>query len=64
MHTPNLKKIRRILFWDTKLENIDWVQHYKYVIRRAFEKGNEEEKQEIIRFYGNDKVEEVLKHQG
>jgi addiction module HigA family antidote len=60
---PNLKKLRRILFWDTKLENINWEQHYKYVIKRTFEKGNEEEKNEIIRFYGKDKVEQVLKHQ-
>jgi addiction module HigA family antidote len=57
---PNLKKLRRILFWDTKMENIHWQQHDAYVIRRVFEKGNDDEKKEIERFYGT-RVDDVLK---
>lgn len=56
---PDLSVIRRVIFWDTDLNNIDWDKHYKYVIRRVFERGNEKEKQEILRFYGDDKIEEV-----
>ena len=57
---PNLNRIRKILFWDTKMENINWNDHYKYIIRRVFEKGNDQEKNEIIRFYGRDKIDEAL----
>lgn len=49
---PNLKLIRPVLFWDTKFENIDWIKQKKAVIKRVFERGNEDEKNEIIRYYG------------
>lgn len=58
--SPDLRKLRKSLFWDTDLEKIEWEKRYKAVIRRVFEYGNEKEKNEIIRFYGNDKVREVL----
>lgn len=51
-NTPNLKIIRPVLFWDTKFENIDWIKQKKAVIKRVFERGNEDEKNEIIRYYG------------
>lgn len=51
-NTPNLKLIRPVLFWDTKFENIDWIKQKKAVIKRVFERGNEDEKNEIIRYYG------------
>src|SRR5262249_38934310 len=59
--TPNLSKLRRVLFWDTKIDSIDWQQQYKSVIRRIFERGKESEKKEITRFYGKEKVDEVLR---
>ena len=49
---PDLKKIRPILFWDTKFENINFYTHSRYVINRVFERGSNEEIEEIIRFYG------------
>lgn len=49
---PDLEKIRPILFWDTKFENIDFYTHSRYVINRVFERGSNEEIEEIIRFYG------------
>ncbi|HRO75335.1 MAG TPA: plasmid maintenance system antidote protein [Crocinitomicaceae bacterium] len=58
--TPNLSLIRKILFWDTDFSRLDWNKYYKAVIKRVFERGNETEKQEIIRFYGNTKVQAVL----
>jgi addiction module HigA family antidote len=57
---PDLKKLRRILFWDTKMENIDWEKQKNAVIKRIFERGNEIEKKEIKRFYGRDYVNKVL----
>lgn len=59
---PNLTKINPTLFWDTKIENIDWDKNRRYVIRRVLERGNEIEKEEILRFYGNEKVNEVLRY--
>jgi plasmid maintenance system antidote protein VapI len=57
---PDLSKINRVLFWDTPFEKINWVRNYKWVIQRTFENGNEKEIKEIIRFYGKEKVKEVL----
>ena len=51
-HRPDLTKFRSTIFWDTMIENIDFTTHSRYVINRVFERGNEEEIKEIIRFYG------------
>lgn len=60
---PDFTKLRSILFWDTKMEKIDWDKQKKAVIKRVFERGNEIEKKEIIRFYGKEVVNEILKLQ-
>ena len=57
---PNLKLIRKALFWDTNINMIDWNKQYKAVIRRIFERGNEIEKQELIHFYGEEKIKIAL----
>ena len=57
---PNLKLIRPVLFWDTKFENIDWIKQKKAVIKRVFERGNEDEINEIKRFYGDATLNEIL----
>ena len=57
---PDLSKIRPALFWDTKIEKIDWQQNKKAVIQRVFERGNEAEQQEIRRFYGKEVVEAIV----
>lgn len=58
--TPNLEIIRKILFWDTDFERIDWQKNDKAVIKRVFERGNDEERNEITRFYGKKNVEQAL----
>jgi addiction module HigA family antidote len=58
--TPDLSKFRKVIFWDTRLQSIEWERQYKAVIKRVFERGNEEEKDEITRFYGQEKINEVL----
>lgn len=59
-HTPELSLLRTSLFWDTDIDKIDWSKQYKAVINRVFERGNDTEKKEIKRFYGKQKVDEVL----
>jgi hypothetical protein len=59
-NTPDLALIRKSLFWDTDIAMIDWDKHYKAVIRRIFERGNEIEKQELIHFYGAEKINTAL----
>lgn len=44
--------IRRMLFWDTDFDKIQWGRNKRYVIERVMERGDEAEKQEIARFYG------------
>ena len=57
---PNLDLIRPILFWDVKLEKIDWDQHKEFIVSRVFERGNEEEQKEIQRFYGKETILAIL----
>jgi addiction module HigA family antidote len=57
---PNLTKFRRALFWDTKLETIDWKRQKNAIINRVFERGNITEKKEILRFYGRKDIEAIL----
>ena len=33
---PDPPKLRNVLFWDTRIESIDWQKQYKSVIRRVF----------------------------
>ncbi len=56
---PNLSLIRPALFWDTSITKIDWEKQKRSVIKRVFERGNEQEKEEIIRFYGKQTIEEI-----
>jgi plasmid maintenance system antidote protein VapI len=58
-HHPDLSVIRKILFWDTDINKFDWVKQYKYVIQRIFERGNDQEKNEILSFYGKDKIKAI-----
>lgn len=44
--------VRRILFWDTDFDSIDWAASKESVITRILERGNDAEKVEIARYYG------------
>lgn len=58
--TPDLSILSKALFWDTDVQHIDWKRQYRAVIQRVFERGNENDKNEIIRFYGAEKVNQAL----
>ncbi|MBC6112221.1 transcriptional regulator [Pedobacter fastidiosus] len=62
-NSPDLSIFRNGLFWDTEINKIDWQKQYIAVIERVFERGNEKEKEEIIRFYGKEKVTGVTSGQ-
>ena len=56
----NTPKLRPVLFWDTKMGTLDWDKQKKAIINRVFERGNDIEKQEIIRFYGAETIDNLL----
>ncbi len=58
--TPNLEKIRKVLFWDTDFNRIDWIKNKRAIIKRIFERGNDKEISEIIQFYSQEAVKQEL----
>lgn len=56
----NLPQLRPVLFWDTKMASLDWEKQKKAIIKRVFERGNDIEKNEIIRFYGAKTVDDLI----
>lgn len=57
---PDLSKFSTALFWDTRIEKINWIKNKKWVIQRIFEYGNQQEIEEAIRFYGKDTLKAIL----
>ncbi len=57
---PNLNLLRPVLFWDTDINSIDWEKQKHAVIKRVFERGNQQEKDEITRFYDRKTIDKVL----
>ncbi len=57
---PDFNIIRPVLFWDTDINTIDWEKQQRAVIQRVFERGNQSEKEEITRFYGQQAIDETL----
>jgi antitoxin HigA-1 len=56
---PNLLLLRPGLFWDTDIKKIDWQLQRRAVIERIIERGNDQEKEEIKRFYGDSIFKEI-----
>lgn len=48
---PYAPNIRRVLFWDTDFDTINWGKHKQTIIQRVLERGSNEEIEEIKRFY-------------
>ena len=60
-HTPDLSKLHKALFWEIySLEKINWIRSANWIIQRTFEYGNQQEIEEIIRFYTREKVSGAL----
>lgn len=58
---PNLDLLRPALFWDTSIEKIDWGKQKDAIIKRVWERGNDQEKLELSRFYGVETVQKILR---
>jgi len=54
---PNL---HRRLFWDERYDDIDWQKGARGVIERVLVWGDDGEYEELIRFYGREKIIHVL----
>jgi hypothetical protein len=50
----------RRLFWDARYEAIDWQECALSVIERVLERGDNSEYEELIRFYGRERIIDVL----
>lgn len=61
-NTPNLNNLRKVLFWDTCLEKIDWDKNKKAVTKKVLERGNKTEIDEIIAFYRNETILSFFKN--
>ncbi|HUN15676.1 MAG TPA: hypothetical protein PK622_02640 [Saprospiraceae bacterium] len=48
------------IFWDVRFEAIDYDKKAIFVIERVFERGDVEDIRECRRYYGDEKVSEVL----
>lgn len=57
---PDLSKLSPALFWDTRVEKINWIRNKEWVVQRVFEYGNRQEIDEIIRFYGMETIKTIL----
>lgn len=56
-------KLPRHLFWDWRYDAIDWQDLYSSIIARVIERGTAEEWDELLLFYGYDKVLSALKNE-
>ena len=61
---PDLSKLRKVLFWDTEMDKIDWEKQMNSVIKRVYSRGNEPEKREIKNFYGEQATEKGIRSIG
>lgn len=59
--TPNTDNLRKVIFWDTDFDKIDWEKNKKAVIKRVLERGNKKEINEIISFYGRKTISKEIK---
>jgi len=61
INSPDKPALPKRLFWEFVYETIDWQKAYSTVIERVIDRGNPAEWEELLRFYGRDKVVQVLK---
>ena len=52
--------LRPELFWDTDINQIDWVKNAEAIIKRVYERGNQEEKDALIEIYGIETIQLYL----
>lgn len=48
------------IFWDVDFENLDYDTRYRFVIERVFDRGDVPDIRNCRRYYGDEKIAEVL----
>lgn len=61
-HSPSSTKplFHKRIFWDVDFDNIDYDSKANFVIARVFERGDVEDIRNCRRYYGDEKITEVL----
>lgn len=60
MSKKNKPIFEKRVFWDVDFEALDYDKRASFVIERVFERGDVEDIRQCRRYYGDDKVKEVL----
>jgi hypothetical protein len=61
MEKRDIPIFNKRIFWDVRFEEIDYEEKASFVICRVFERGDVEDIRQCRRFYGDEKIKEVLK---
>ncbi|RUT68180.1 hypothetical protein D0817_22930 [Flavobacterium cupreum] len=59
----NIPNLHPKFFWDFRFDSIDWEGAYKMVIARIVERGGQDQVDEIVRFYGREKVIKAVREE-
>lgn len=59
----NTPKIDSRFFWDVNFNDLNWDQSYVPIIARIIERGGQEEINEIVLYYGVEKVKDAITRQ-
>jgi len=57
---PLIGKIRKSIFWDTDIRNIDVNKNKRFIIQRILERGNQNEISELIDLYSKSIIRQEL----
>ncbi|MBF4470928.1 DUF6922 domain-containing protein [Flavobacterium sp. HJJ] len=59
--TKSIPNLHPKFFWEFRFDEINWLEAYQMVIGRIVERGSQDEIDEIIRFYGHEKVIKAIR---
>lgn len=59
----NKPDLDKCWFWDLSFEEIDWNKAYRTVIKRILERGLKQDWEELVRFYGKERVVNTIKYE-
>lgn len=60
---PEKPDFPRRLFWEFRYDQMDWDKAYRTAIGRIVERGTEKDWEEMLSYYGKDRVVETLKNE-
>ena len=57
---PGKPILNKRIFWDVRFETLEYGKKYAFIIERVFERGDVEDIRQCRRFYGDEKISQVL----